>query len=71
MEVRHEAAQEMRVGPSKFGLQEQTSNRLKLHGSNAFVVSVEGKGTGKIMSGEVQGGERKRSADEVSKTGPW
>jgi hypothetical protein len=32
------------------------------------VVSVEGKGTAKTVSGEVQGGERKRTTDEVSKT---
>jgi len=31
-------------------------------------VSVEGKGTAKTMSGEVQGDERKRTTDEVSKT---
>ena len=49
-------------------LQEQASNRLKLHGSRALVVSVEGKGTAKTVSGEVQGDERKRTTDEVSKT---
>jgi hypothetical protein len=32
------------------------------------VVSVEGKGTAKTVSGEVQGDERKRPTDEVSKT---
>jgi hypothetical protein len=32
------------------------------------VVSVEGKGTAKTVSGEVQGDERKLTTDEVSKT---
>jgi len=32
------------------------------------VVSVEGKGTAKTVSGKVQGDERKRTIDEVSKT---
>ena len=32
------------------------------------MVSVEGKGTAKTVSGEVQGDERKRTTDEVSKT---
>jgi len=32
------------------------------------VVSVEGKGPAKTGSGEVQGDERKRTIDEVSKT---
>jgi hypothetical protein len=48
-------------------LQELASNPLKLHGSRALVVSVEGKGTAKTVSGEVQGGECKRTTDEVSK----
>ena len=49
-------------------MQEQASNRFKLHGSRALVVSVDGKGTAKTVSGEVQGDERKRTTDEVSKT---
>ena len=32
------------------------------------MVSVDGKGTAKTVSGEVQGDERKRTTDEVSKT---
>jgi len=32
------------------------------------VVSIDGKGMAKTMSGEVQGDERKRTIDEVSKT---
>ena len=32
------------------------------------MVSVEGKDMAKIVSGEVQGDERKRTTDEVSKT---
>jgi hypothetical protein len=54
--------------PLGTGLQEQVPNRLKLHGLRALVVSVEGKGTAKTVSGEVQGDERKRTTDEVSKT---
>ena len=54
--------------PLGAGLQELASNRLKLHGLRALVVSVEGKGMAKIMSGEDQGGERKRTTDEVSKS---
>jgi hypothetical protein len=49
------------------GLQEQALNRLKLHGSRALVVSVEGKDMAMTMSGVVQGDERKRTTDEVSK----
>ncbi len=48
------------------GLQERASNHLKLLWSNARVVSVKEKAPRK-ESGEVQGGERKRSTDEVSK----
>ncbi len=49
------------------GLQEQAPNRLKLHGLRALVVSVDGKGMAKTVPGEVQGDERKRTTDEVSK----
>jgi hypothetical protein len=31
-------------------------------------MSVDGKGMAKSVSGEAQGGERKRTTDEVSKT---
>jgi len=54
--------------PLGTGLQEQVPNRLKLHGLRVFVVSVDGKGTAETVSGEVQGDERKRTTDEVSKT---
>jgi hypothetical protein len=64
--VRHEAAQEMRVRPLGAGLQELASNQLKLLWSNARVVSVKEKASRKV-SGEVQGGEHKRTTDEVSK----
>jgi hypothetical protein len=47
-------------------LQELASNRLKLLWSNARVVSVKEQAPGEV-SGEVQGGERKRTTDEVSK----
>jgi len=53
--------------PLGVGLQERAPNRFKLHGSRALVVSVDGKGTAKTVPGEVQGGERKRTTDEVSK----
>jgi hypothetical protein len=53
--------------PLGVGLQEQAPNRLKLHGSRALVVSVEGKDMAMTMSGAVQGDERKRTTDEVSK----
>jgi hypothetical protein len=66
--VRHEAAQEMRDRPLGIGLQEQVPNRLKLHGLRALVVSVDGKGMAKTVSGGDQGDERKRTTDEVSKT---
>ena len=45
----------------------QAPNRFKLHGSRALVVSVEGKDMAMTMSGVVQGDERKRTTDEVSK----
>jgi hypothetical protein len=48
-------------------LQEQASNHLKLLWSKAMVVSVEEKAWQRIMSGGVQGDERKRTTDEVSK----
>jgi hypothetical protein len=41
-------------------MQVQASNRLKLHGLRALVVSVEGKDIAMTMSGKVQGDERKR-----------
>jgi len=50
------------------GLQELASNRLKLLWSRARVVSVKEKTRHRTMSGEVQGDERKRTTDEVSKT---
>ena len=45
--------------PLEVGLQEQASNRHKLHWSRAIVVSVDGKGGAMTPSGEVQGDERK------------
>ena len=65
MLVRHEAAQEMRVGPSKSAYRSRLQTASSCMGK---VVSVEGKGTAKTVSGEVQGDERKRTTDEVSKT---
>jgi len=61
--------------PLGAGLQEQAPNHLKLHGSRARVVSVEGKGMATTVSDEVQGDEedeplwrcRKRTDD--AKTG--
>jgi hypothetical protein len=50
------------------GLQEQAPNHLKLLWSKARVVSVKEKIWHRTMSGEIQGDERKRTTDEVSKT---
>ena len=48
-------------GPLRVGLQEQTPNHLKLHGSRALVVSVEGKDIAKTVPSKVQGDERRRT----------
>ena len=53
--------------PLETGLQEQVSNHLKLLWSRAMVVSVKEKARQRIVSGEVQGDEHKRTTDEVSK----
>jgi len=45
--------------PLEAGLQEQASNRLKLRGLRARVVSVEVKRQGLTLSGKVPGDERK------------
>jgi len=52
-------AQEMRDSPLGVGLQEQSSNHLKLHWLRAIVVSVEVKGMAKTVPDEVQGDECK------------
>jgi len=65
--VRHEAAQKMGIGPPGVGLQEQAPNHLKLRWLKARVVSVKEKSRQKIVAGEDQGDERKRTTDEVSK----
>jgi hypothetical protein len=57
----------MGVWPLEAGLQEQASNHLKLLWSKATVVSVEEKSRQRIVAGENQGDERKRTTDEVSK----
>ena len=66
--MRHEAVQEMRDRLLGAGLQEQASNHLKLLWSKVRVVSVKEKIWQRTISGEVQGDERKRTTDEVSKT---
>jgi len=48
-------------------LQEEAPNHLKLRWLRARVVSVDGKGMAKTVSGEVQGDERKQTTGEVSK----
>jgi hypothetical protein len=58
----------MGVGPPGAGLQEQASNHLKLRWLNARVVSVKEKSRQRIVAGEDQGDERKRTTDEVSKS---
>ena len=57
----------MEVGSSGIGIQVQIANQLKLLWSNARVVSVKEKAWHGIMSGVIQGDERKRTTDEVSK----
>ena len=54
-------------GPPGAGLQEQAPNHLKLRWLRARVVSVKEKSRQKIVTGEVQGDEHKRTTDEVSK----
>ena len=66
--MRHEGTWKMRDRPLGAGLQEQAPNHLKLLWSRARVVSVKEKTRHRTMSGEVQGDERKRITDEVSKT---
>jgi len=65
--VRHETAQEMRVWLLEAGLQEQASNQLKLLWSKATVLSGKEKSQHRIVAGEGQGAERKRTTDELSK----
>jgi len=64
--VRHEAARGDEGRPLGVGLQELASNHLKLLWSKARVVSAKEKAPRKV-SGKVQGDERKRTTDEVSK----
>ena len=52
--------------PFAVGLQEQAANHLELRLLRAGVVSGEEKG-GRDPSGEDQGDERERTADDVSK----
>ena len=54
-------------GPPGIGLQGQVPNRLKLGRLRARVVSVKEKSWLKTVAGRVQGDERKRTIDEVSK----
>jgi hypothetical protein len=41
-------------GPLEVGLQEQASNRLKLRGLRAFVVSVDGKGGARLRQVRIE-----------------
>ena len=54
-------------GPLDAGSQVQASNHCKLLLLKAVVVSVAAKGGTMIPSGVVRRGERKRTADDVSK----
>ena len=54
-------------GPLGAGLQEQASNHLKLLWLKAMVVSVKEKSRHRIVAGEDQGAECKRTTDEASK----
>ncbi len=53
--------------PLEAALQEEASNHLKLLWSKAMVVSGKEKSRLRIVAGEVQGDEHKRTTDEVSK----
>ena len=64
--MRHEAAQGDGGRSLGADLQELASNHLKLLWLRARVVSVKEKAPRKV-SGKVQGDERKRTTDEVSK----
>ena len=52
------------LGVGRWG---QIPNHLKLPGSRALVVSVDGKGEAETSSGVMYGDERKRTADDLSK----
>ena len=54
-------------GPLEASGQARASNPCKLRSSRAMVVSVAAKGGTQIPSGAIRRGERKRTADEVSK----
>jgi hypothetical protein len=58
---------EMKEGPFGFGDQELNSNRCELQRSKVVVVSVAVKARAEAQAGMVEGGERKRTAAEVSK----
>ena len=53
--------------PLGIGRWGQIPNHLKLLGSRAPVVSVDGKGEAETSSGVMYGDERKRTADDLSK----
>ena len=65
--MRHEVAQEMREGPSEPVYRDRLQTTLSCFPQRREVVSVEGKDMAMTMSGAVQGDERKRTTDEVSK----
>ena len=66
MKVRHEGTGEMRGGPSEPVCRNRLQTTLSCFPQRREVVSVKEKAPLKV-SGEVQGGERKRTTDEVSK----
>jgi len=67
--VRHEATQEDEgTGPSEPAYRSRLQTTLSCFPQRREVVSVKEKIWQRTMSGEVQGGERKRTTDEVSKT---
>ena len=69
--MRHEDAQEMREGPSGPVYRNRSQTTLSCFPQRREVVSVKGKAWHRTMSGKVQGDERKRTTDEVSKTKGW
>jgi len=70
-QVRHEVAQEMRGGPSKSACRSRLQTTSSCSGKESGWWALKEKAWQKTMSGEVQGDERKRTIDEVSKWKGW
>jgi hypothetical protein len=68
VKVCHVAAQQMKVDPSEPVYRSRLQTTLSCFPQRREMVSVKEKTRHRTMSGEVQGDERKRTTDEVSKT---